>query len=56
MDEVENELISVCLRLSIIDEKNHGAVGGKELNNRTELNLYEWFGVEPTNVFTQYYS
>lgn len=31
-----------------MDEKYHSAVAAEELNNRTEVNIGEWYGVEPS--------
>lgn len=35
----------VCLRWNATDEEDHIAVAGEKVNNRTELNVGEWFGV-----------
>lgn len=45
--EVDKELGCVCLRWRSIDEEYHSDVSGIELNKKTELNVGEWFEVEP---------
>lgn len=34
-----------------MDEENHSTVAGNELNNRTEVNVGEWFAAEPFSRF-----
>lgn len=40
----------MCLRWSIIDEKNHSAIASKELKNKMQLIVIYFFEVDPYNV------
>lgn len=46
VDEVIEVLVSVCLRWSITEEVDRSAVAEEILNNRSKMNVGEWFGVE----------
>lgn len=45
-DEGDTELDNVCLKWCTTEEQNSSTVKGEEPNDKTELNLRKWFGVE----------
>lgn len=56
LDEVGEALSGVCLRWITKEEKVYSTFTGRELSNRTGLNVVEWFGVDrfgAIHVFVQ---
>lgn len=49
LDEVDKKLGFVCPRWSTAREEDYGSVVRKKRNNRTELNVLEWFRVSPSS-------
>lgn len=50
LDEVDKELVCVCLRWSATSEKEYSDVVGKELSNRSKLKVDEWLGMLPISA------
>lgn len=47
--EVGKELVYMCLTRITTDGEHHSAILRAALNNRKDLKIVEWFGLEPYN-------